>query len=176
MLKRFLLKIRDQIQPEIGILNRVSKKVSIIIPNYNGQNFLGDCIDSIHQIDFERKNYEIIVVDNASSDTSCEFILSVYPDVILIPAERNLGFAGGCNLGIKNSSGEYIVLLNNDTVVDPNWLKELVTVADNDQDVAIVGSKLLFKQDPNVIQNAGSYLTSRGDGGDIGSYQPDEGQ
>jgi len=176
MLKRFLLKIREQIRTEIRIFNRVSKKVSIIIPNYNGQNFLGDCIDSIHQIDFERKNYEIIVVDNASSDTSCDFILSAYPDVMLIPAERNLGFAGGCNLGIKNSSGEYIVLLNNDTVVDSNWLKELVAVADRDQDVAIVGSKLLFKQNPNVIQNAGSYLTSRGDGGDIGSYQPDEGQ
>jgi O-antigen biosynthesis protein len=176
MLKRFLLKIREQIQTKIRIFNRVSKKVSIIIPNYNGQNFLGDCIDSIHQIDFERKNYEIIVVDNASSDTSCDFILSAYPDVRLIPAERNLGFAGGCNLGIKNSSGEYIVLLNNDTVVDPNWLKELVAVADRDQDVAIVGSKLLFKQNPHVIQNAGSYLTSRGDGGDIGSYQPDEGQ
>lgn len=158
------------------MLNKVSKKVSIIIPNYNGQKFLGDCIDSIHHIDFERKNYEIIVVDNASSDSSSEFILSVYPDVILITAERNLGFAGGCNLGIKNSSGEYIVLLNNDTVVDPNWLKELTVVADNDQEVAIVGSKLLFMHNPKVIQNAASYLTNRGDGGDIGAYQPDEGQ
>jgi GT2 family glycosyltransferase len=124
----------------------VSKKVSVIIPNYNGQKHLGTCIDSLHQLNFPRENYEIIVVDNASSDNSCEFILSTYPDVVLIKTEKNLGFAGGCNLGIKNSVGEYIVLLNNDTKVDTNWLKELIAVADGDEDVAIVGSKLLFMQ------------------------------
>jgi GT2 family glycosyltransferase len=150
--------------------------VSIIIPNYNGQKYLGECIDSLQRIDFPREQYEVIVVDNASSDNSVEFISSTYPDVILITAEENLGFASGCNLGIKNSSGKYIVLLNNDTVVDINWLKELVAVADNDKDVVITGSKLLFKLKPNEIQNAMSFLTTRGDGGDIGSHQLDEGQ
>jgi GT2 family glycosyltransferase len=154
----------------------VSKKVSVIIPNYNGQKYLGICIDSLHQLHFPREDYEIIVVDNASADNSCEFILSTYPDVLLIRAEKNLGFASGCNLGIKNSLGKYIVLLNNDTRVDPKWLKELVAVADGDEDVAIVGSKLLFMQPPHNIQNAMSYLTDRGDGGDLGTHQPDEGQ
>jgi len=166
---------RNRIRPDITLLNGVSKQVSIIIPNYNGQKYLGDCIDSLQQLDFPRENYEIIVVDNASSDHSCELICSRYPDVLLIEAERNLGFASGCNLGIKNSSGEFIVLLNNDTVVDPNWLKELVAVAAQPE-VAIVGSKLLFKNSPGEIQNAMSYLTDRGDGGDMGSHQPDEGQ
>jgi len=170
------MKTHNRIRPEIRLLNSISKKVSIVIPNYNGQKYLGECIDSLYRIDFPREQYEIIVVDNASSDNSREFILSTYPDVLLMQAERNLGFAGGCNLGIKNSRGEYIVLLNNDTVVDINWLKELVAVADGDKDVAMVGSKLLFKHNPNEIQNAGSYLTSRGDGGDIGFRQPDEGQ
>ena len=175
-LQQFLIEVRHRIRPEISLLNRVSKRVSIIVPNYNGQKFLGDCIDSIHHLDFPRENYEIIVVDNASSDNSCEFILSTYPDVMLIRAEKNLGFARGCNLGIENSSGEYIVLLNNDTVVDSNWLKELVTTANSDKEVAIVGSKLLFMQNSKVIQNASSYLTDRGDGGDLGAHQPDEGQ
>lgn len=175
-LKTNLMGMLNRIQPGITLINKVSRKVSIVIPNYNGQKYLQDCIDSLYHIDFIRENYEIIVVDNASSDNSCEFILSTYPDVILIKAEKNLGFASGCNLGIKNSSGEYIVLLNNDTVVDTNWLKELVAVADCDRDSAIVGSKLLFKNKPNEIQNAMSYLTDRGDGGDLGTHQPDEGQ
>ena len=175
-LQTSLVETRNRIQPEIRLLSRVSKKVSIIIPNYNGKKYLGACIDSLHQLNFPRENYEIIVVDNASSDNSCEFILSRYPAVKLIKAEKNLGFARGCNLGIKNSLGEYIVLLNNDTTVDPDWLKELVAVADGDEDVAIVGSKLLFMQPPHAIQNAMSYLTDRGDGGDLGTHQPDEGQ
>ena len=137
---------------------------------------MGKNISVLCHLDFPRENYEIIVVDNASSDNSCEFILSRYPEVVLIKAGKNLGFAGGCNLGIKNSSGECIVLLNNDTVVDPNWLKELVVVADSDKEVAIVGSKLLYQHNPNEIQNAMSFLTDRGDGGDLGSHQPDEGQ
>jgi GT2 family glycosyltransferase/glycosyltransferase involved in cell wall biosynthesis len=148
----------------------------VIIPNYNGQQYLGVCLDSLHQLDLPRDYYEIIVVDNASSDSSCEFILSRYPDVRLIRSEKNLGFASGCNLGIKNSVGEYVVLLNNDTRVDRKWLQELLVVADDDGDVAIVGSKLLFMQPPHDIQNAMSFLTDRGDGGDLGTHQPDEGQ
>ena len=175
-LKMRLMELQNRIQPSIRFLNRVSKKASIVIPNLNGQKYLRDCIDSLYCIDFPRQDYEIIIVDNASSDNSCEFIRSTYPDVILIQAEQNLGFAGGCNLGIKNASGEYIVLLNNDTAVDVNWLKELVAVVDRDKEVAIVGSKLLFKDNPGEIQNAASYMTNRGDGGDLGSHQPDEGQ
>lgn len=175
-LQKFLLKSRNQVRPEIRLLNGVSRKVSIIIPNFNGKKYLADCIDSLYRLDFPREDYEIIVVDNASSDGSGEFVSSTYPDVLLITAKRNLGFASGCNLGIKNSSAEYIILLNNDTVVETDWLTELVAVADNNNEVAIVGSKLLFKHNPNEIQNAASFLTDRGDGGDIGTHQPDEGQ
>ena len=175
-LKTGLMNARNQRRPEINLVNSVSRKASIVIPNYNGQKYLGDCLDSLYRIDFPQEDYEIIVVDNASSDSSCEFIRSTYPEVLLIRVEKNLGFAGGCNLGISRSSGEYIVLLNNDTVVDANWLKELVAVADSDGDVAIVGSKLLFKEDPGRIQNAMSFITTRGDGGDVGSGQLDEGQ
>ena len=132
-LKMRLMELQNRIQPPIRFLNRVSKKASIVIPNLNGQKYLRDCIDSLYCIDFPRQDYEIIIVDNASADNSCEFIRSTYPDVILIQAEQNLGFAGGCNLGIKNASGGYIVLLNNDTAVDVNWLKELVAVADQRQ-------------------------------------------
>ncbi len=175
-LQSFLIKIGNQIHRPIRLLHDVSKRVSIIIPNYNGQKYLGDCLASLHRLDFPGDMYEIIVVDNASSDRSREFIAAMYPNVVLIKAEKNLGFASGCNLGIKNSSGEYIVLLNNDTVVDSNWLKELVIVADTDPEIAIVGSKLLFHHARDTIQNAMSYLTDKGDGGDMATHQPDEGQ
>src|SRR5690606_24196886 len=115
---------------------------------YNGQKYLGDCLDSLQRLNFPREEYEIIVVDNASSDGSCEYVSTRYPDVVLVRSEKNLGFAGGCNLGIRHSTGEYIVLLNNDTVVDPDWLKELVAVAESDPQHAIVGSKLVFKHAP----------------------------
>lgn len=151
-------------------------KVSIIIPNYNGIRYLGECLKSLKRINFPRDQFEIIVVDNASTDGSVEFIKNNYPDIVLIEASSNLGFAGGCNLGIMHSKAEYIVLLNNDTEVDTNWLIELVKVADSDEKVGIVGSKLLFKNERNLIQNAGSYITDRGDGGDIGYRRSDFGQ
>ena len=89
----------------------ISKKASIIIPNLNGQKYLGECIDSLLSLDFPRDSYEILVVDNASSDDSKEFIRSYYPDVTLIEASYNLGFGGGCNLGMRYSQGEYLILL-----------------------------------------------------------------
>lgn len=175
-LQNILLSARNQLRPPIEMLHPVSRRASIIIPNYNGQKYLGDCIDSLQRLNFPPEDYEIIVVDNDSSDGSCEYLSSRYPEVVLVRAEKNLGFAGGCNLGIRHSRGEYIILLNNDTVVDPDWLKELIAVAELDSQNAIVGSKLVFKHAPNVIQNAMSFITDRGDGGDMGAHEPDEGQ
>ena len=169
-------KVKNWLRPRFTFSNEASKKVSVVIPNYNGQRYLGECLDSLHHIDFPRDAYEVIIVDNASSDSSSEFVSSNYPDVTLIQANRNLGFAGGCNLGIKHSRGEYIVFLNNDTKVDTAWLRELAATADSDPDIAIVGSKLLFMHNPEEIQNAGSYINTRGGAGDIGFHEPDIGQ
>jgi len=171
--RAFVRKARNWLQPEIRLLNCVSKKVSVVIPNYNGKRYLGECIESLYRMDFRRDDYEIIVIDNASLDGSKEFVLANYPSVRLIQAGRNLGFAGGCNLGIRHSNGEYVVLLNNDTTVDTAWLRELVATADSDPDIGIVGSKLVFMHNPGEIQNAGNYITTCGDGGDIGFHEPD---
>ncbi len=154
----------------------VSLKASIVIPNYNGLQFLRGCIEALLHQELPKDQYEIILVDNGSSDGSQKFIKDNYPDLVLIESEKNLGYSGGCNLGIAHSRGAYIVLLNNDTVVDPKWLTELLKVAESDEEIAIVGSKLLFKDKPWIIQNAGSYITETGDGGDIGFGQPDKGQ
>lgn len=98
--------------------------VSIIILNFNGLKFLKDCIDSV--LNQTYKNYEIIFVDNASVDESVKFVQENYKSVKILSLDKNIGFAGGNNRGCEIAQGEYIVLLNNDTIVDSNWLVELV--------------------------------------------------
>ncbi|GEM_PF-314853 len=159
-----------------NFLYESNKTASICIVNYNGIKYLKECLESIRQLNYPKDQYEIIVVDNMSTDGSCELIESYYNEVNLIKSDKNLGFAGGCNLGMKHSKGEYLVMLNNDSVVDCNWLGELIKIAEDNKDVAIVGSKILFKYNPNIINNAGSYITTNGDGGDVGFGHTDVGQ
>ena len=86
-------------------------KISIVVPNWNGMEFVGMCLDSLSQLDFE--GHEVIVVDNGSKDGSREMIEKKYPWVRLLKLSKNMGFAIACNEGIKASKAEYIVLLNN---------------------------------------------------------------
>jgi len=116
------------------------KKVSVIIVNYNGKQFLRECLESLRMQSY--RDFETIVVDNGSIDKSAELIKSDYPWVKLVELETNLGFAGGNNEGVKASEGELIVLLNNDTILKFNWLEELVTAVE-DGKVAIASSLIL---------------------------------
>ena len=95
-------------------------KISVIVPNWNGIKFIGMCLDSLAQSDFD--SYEVIVVDNGSVDGSREMIEGKYPDVRLIKNRENMGFAIACNQGIKAATGAYISLLNNDIEVESSWL------------------------------------------------------
>ncbi len=99
--------------------------VSVIIVNYNGQKWLKKCFDSL--MDQTYKNFEIIFVDNNSSDDSIEFIEKNYKNkrIKVIKSDKNLGFAGGNNLGIKEAKGDYILFLNNDTWVENNFIKDI---------------------------------------------------
>ena len=155
----------------------VSLTASIIIPNYNGLCFLQNCLHSLSTLDFYNDSYETIVVDNGSTDSSVLFINENFPEVKIVQHPSNQGFGKAVNSGIKTSRGKYVVLLNNDTIVDKNWLKELVKTAESDEKIGIVGSKLLFLDEKDVINNAGSYISfPTGDGGDIGYGQIDRGQ
>jgi len=100
-----------------------SQLISIIITNWNGKKWLKKCLDSFKKQTY--KNYEIIFVDNASTDDSLEFVKKKYPLVKIIKNKENYGFSRGNNMGIKNSSGELILLLNNDTWVEKNFLEQL---------------------------------------------------
>lgn len=117
-------------------------KASIIILNWNGKHLLEECINSILSQKF--KDYEIIVVDNGSSDNSVEYLKEKYTSVIkIISLIQNKGFAGGCNEGIKIAKGDYIVLLNNDAIVDEKWLSELINAADSDNKIGMCACKIL---------------------------------
>ena len=124
--------------------------VSIIIVNYNGKKWLKNCLDSVLKQTY--KNFEVIVVDNASTDGSIEFIEKKYPPVRLVKLKKNIGFAGGNNIGIEHAKGGLIILLNNDTWLENNFLEKLVKFyVNNDYDV--VGPKECSYYKPYSKQN-----------------------
>ncbi len=136
---------------------------SVIIVNYNGRHLIGDCLDSLKGQSLS--DFEIILIDNASRDGSVEFVKRHYPEVQLIECEENRGFGGGLNLGIEVSSGELIAVLNNDTVVDRNWLSSLRAAADGaSADTGMYASKILNYEDPDIIDNTGLALYPDGVG------------
>jgi len=115
-------------------------QVSIIILNFNSFSDTERCLDSLKKINYP--DYEIIVVDNGSLDGSVEK-LRKRKDIILIEADKNYGFAEGSNIGVRKAKGKYVVLLNNDTIVDKNWLIEMIKEIKKDKKIAIIGSNII---------------------------------
>ncbi|MFN2463699.1 MAG: glycosyltransferase family 2 protein [Candidatus Dormibacteria bacterium] len=148
---------------------------SVVVLNYNGRAMLPACLEAVLGQELAG-DFEVIVVDNASSDGSVAWTRAQHPTVRVIEAGSNLGFAAGNNLGLRQARGAYAVLLNNDTAVRPGWLAALVGAAEQDPKAGAVTSKLMFMHRPGVIQNAGCLLLSDGSGGDRGSGQADTGQ
>ena len=114
--------------------------VHIIILNFNGQQWLPACFEALFATNYE--NYCVWLVDNGSTDASLEFTQTQFPQVELIENKTNLGFSAGNNVGIERAlaaGAEYIVLLNPDTKVTPNWLVEIVAVGERELEVGILG-------------------------------------
>jgi GT2 family glycosyltransferase len=134
--------------------------VSIIILNWNNYEDTIKCLVSVFQIDYP--NYQVIVVDNASSDDSVKLIGTSFPDQLIIENSSNLGFAAGNNVAINYAvdtlKSDYVFLLNNDTIVDPFFLTELINVAECDKTIGIVGP-MIFHLDSdrksNIIESCG---------------------
>jgi len=155
---------------------------SIIVLNYEGEKFLAQTIDSLLALDYPKNRYEIIVVDNASTDRSREIIHTLAhsispsltsqvksgPSVYSISLQKNVGFAAGNNVGIKEAKGKYVALLNNDCTVDKDWLSELISVIEKDDQTFAVNSKI-YLANTNKIQNAGIKIFSNGYAQDRGA-------
>ena len=129
-------------------------KVSVIIPVWNGREYLLACLDAL--LAQEYQDLEVIAVDNASTDGSADLVAERYPQVRLIRNRVNLGFAGGCNVGLRAAQGDVLVLLNQDTRVLPGWLRALVDALRQPK-VGVVGCKILYP-DGKTIQHAGGRI------------------
>ena len=137
-------------------MNKISQPlVSIIILNYNANQLILDCIESITKTNYE--NFEIIVVDNASTDNSHIKCKEKFEKIRLIENEKNLGYCEGNNVGIKNAKGELIVILNPDTIVHPDWLSELIRVY-NEHGEALYQPKHLSLNEKSVIMSTGNMM------------------
>ncbi|MGZ7131968.1 MAG: glycosyltransferase family 2 protein [Halobacteriota archaeon] len=156
-------------------------KVVVVILNWNGKHLTGECLESLLKIDYS--NYEVLLVDNGSTDGSQEYFRSRHPEIALLENKENLGFAEGSNVGIRRAmdrQADYILLLNNDTVVHERFLSELVRVAESDSAIGFVGPKVYYYDchgRRDVIHSAGGHINLWiGKCPSIGSREKDTGQ
>lgn len=138
--------------------------VSVIIVNFNGKPFLEECLISLIQSDYPPDKLEIIFVDNASTDGSVEYVKSTFPQVKLLQLNKNYGFCKPNNDAAKIAKGEYVVFLNNDTVVSINWLSELVKGVLSEKKIISCASKMLYYDNNNIINTAGGKINIIGGG------------
>lgn len=148
--------------------------VSVIIPTWNGKALLKECLSSLQKQSF--KSFEIIVVDNGSTDGTEKYIKKHFPQVKLVRLNRNFGFARAVNCGVESSRSKYVVFLNNDTVVEKHWLKYLVASIKKHSQAISVNSKILNFHDRKKIDGVGIEINEVGQAKSIGWNQKDNGQ
>lgn len=134
--------------------------VSIIIDNWNGKHFLKNCLDSVFNQNYE--NFEVIIIDDASRDGSPQFIKKEYKKAILIENKEHVGFAAANNQGISKAKGKYLLFLNNDTKVTPNFLYPLVSDLERENNLGGVQPKIKMMSTPKFLDDVASYLTPFG--------------
>lgn len=147
--------------------------VSVIVVNWNGAAYLEECLVAL-----ENQNYkpvEILVVDNASTDSSRE-ILAHYPHVRVIWNETNRGFGAANNQALSESHGEIVALVNNDTVLDPDWLARMVEPMEKNSEIGMCAGKTMSYFQRETIDNTGHLLYWDGVNRGRGRMQKDEGQ
>ncbi len=155
-------------------MNRTQPLVSIIIPNLNGAQHLPGCLDSLERQSYP--HFEVILVDNGSSDESLALLARHYAHVRVIPLTENRGFAPACNIGMRAARGEILVLLNNDTEADPGWLQAVVSTFARHPEAGAVASKMLLFDRRDHFHTSGDLYRLDGTPGNRGVWQRDTGQ
>lgn len=160
------LSIKEYDTSEKVVLPKVSTpKVSIIVPMYNEVDYTYNCVRSIKENN-DYDNYEVIIADDKSPDNT-DILRDNIENLVIIRNEENLGFLRNCNHAATKARGEYIVLLNNDTQVQKDWLVELLAIFDNYKDAGLVGSKLLYPD--GTLQEAGGIIWQDGSACNFGN-------
>ena len=147
-------------------------KVSIIITNHNAHRWLAECFASLRRQTY--RNFEVIFVDNHSSDESIAFVQANYPETIIVRNERDEGFASGNNIGVRHARGEFVLLLNTDTKVTDTFLDDLLFSFREIPKLGCVQPKLFWLYDPQKLDSCGSYFTMTGFLQHVGNRQQAE--
>jgi len=133
--------------------------LTVIIPNFNGKHFLKECFDSLND---QKSSFDVIIVDNGSTDGSADFIADNYPEYRLIRNKNNLGFSSAVNQGIKSSNSDFVLLLNNDVVLGANCISNLLECIRGDVKLFSVASKMVQYHNKSLIDDAGDEYTLLG--------------
>lgn len=132
-------------------------KISIVIVNWNGKKFLSECLDGLRRQIYQPLT--ITLVDNGSTDGSVDFVTENYPEVNTIALSKNLGFSAANNIALKTAYTEYVALLNNDAIADPLWLQSLMGALKSCPEAGFAASKMLFYDNPGIIDRTGDGYT-----------------
>jgi GT2 family glycosyltransferase len=149
-------------------------RVSVIIPNWNGAHLLSTCLGSLERQTW--RDFETLVVDNASTDDSVALITRGFPNVRLLALDANRFFAGAVNAGIRATQGEYVVLLNNDTEAEPGWLAGLIHALKSSPHAGMAATKLRLFDQREKLHSAGDFYRLDGVPGNRGVWETDDGQ
>ena len=149
---------------------------SIIIPNYTGKHLLAGCLPALRGQTWPAERFEIIVVDDASSDGSAAFLTGSFPEVKVVVMPRNSGFIAACNAGVQAARGEVLVLLNNDTEAEPGWLEALVEALLAQPEAGSAASKMLLFDQRDHLHTAGDQMGVDGIPRNRGVWLRDTGQ
>ncbi|HUV12127.1 MAG TPA: glycosyltransferase family 2 protein [Acidobacteriota bacterium] len=155
-------------------VDKCQPRVTVIIINYNGRQYLEELLSSLR--DQTYTSFEAVLIDNASSDGSVDFVKDFAPWVRPAPQKTNLGFAKAANRGAQVSDAEYVVFLNTDLKLAPEWLERMVEVADQDEQVAAVAPKMLLFREPFRLNGVGGCMNALGYTWDRGMFERDTGQ
>jgi GT2 family glycosyltransferase len=155
-------------------ISLLSPRVTVVVPNWNGEKFLDTCLSSLQEQTFQ--DFETVLVDNGSTDGSVAFVEENFPEVRVVRLPENRGFSAAVNAGIRSSTTEFVALLNNDTEQDPGWLGALVHAADGHPEAGLFASKLVDFRDRRLLDGAGDALRSSGLPYRLGHGEVDRGQ
>lgn len=137
-------------------------KITVVIPNYNGINYLKDCLESLYSQEAGTPAFQVLVVDNASGDGSAEQAERLFPAVRVIRLAENTGFCHAVNVGIRASDTPYIILLNNDTKVKSGFVKNLYDAIRKNKKAFSVSARMLMWDRPELVDDAGDLYTVLG--------------
>jgi hypothetical protein len=145
-------------------------RAAVIVVNWNGRQYLERCLAAVFVQPLAQ--VQVILVDNGSTDDSCAWVAAHFPQVRIIALPRNTGFAVANNIGIRAATAPYVILLNNDTEVQPGWLEALIEPAERDRSIGMCAARVLQADRPELIDSIGLRVDALGFAWQIGRGQP----